>query len=69
MKTTRRKRRNQCTGKIGYNTEDIAYHVLRRVLKQNFIFHKVHIYKCQYCKKYHLGKIGKILYDKFKELN
>jgi len=64
-----KRRRKTCQGKIKHESKHAAYMALRGTLKSNFIFHKIHVYKCPYCGFWHLGKSKKIFYDKFDQLS
>lgn len=70
MKRHVRKRfkKKSCEPKIGYDNKDSAYAAMRRLNKRNFIFHKMSVYHCQFCKKWHIGKESIILYEKFNKL-
>jgi hypothetical protein len=70
MKASERKKfkKKSCVGKVGFEQRWQAERALKRVNKQNFIFHQMSVYHCQFCKKFHIGKESKILYDKFSKL-
>lgn len=50
--------------KRAFDTQDEAIEVAKFVNSQDHVIHKVVPYRCKTCKKYHLGRNGKILKDK-----
>ena len=57
-----------CDNKKQHPSKDAAYAAKRRLVKDNFIFHKVHVYKCPFCKKWHVGRNQKVDLSVFKRL-
>lgn len=57
-----------CGSKVGHKTKDEAYAEIRAILKRNFLFHRIHPYRCRYCGKWHVGRTNEILYHRFDEL-
>lgn len=69
-KTSRRHKRKSCRGKIRYKTKDgahIAMHVQRR-RKDIFGFRELEVYKCPFCKGWHVGRTAKVNYRAFDKL-
>jgi len=52
MSSARGRKRKECTGKIGYETQHDAIMALRRVSISD-----LHSYKCRFCGKWHLGHV------------
>lgn len=64
----KKRKKKTCGSKIRHESKDAAFGELRSLLKRNFIFHKIKVYECQYCGKWHVGRTNEILYDKFDQL-
>lgn len=54
--------------KIQYDTLDDAIKVAKTINSKPHQIHKVVSYKCTICYKYHIGKNGKLLKDKDKNI-
>lgn len=58
MTSKRIKRKKSCTGKIKYETKEAAEEVAGKN-RLKFYPMKQHVYKCSFCRRYHIGKVGK----------
>jgi len=48
---------SSCTGKKRYNKPQEIINVLKRIEKENTVYHKyVNIYQCPFCNGWHFGK-------------
>jgi hypothetical protein len=56
MSSKRRIRRNSCDGKVQHKNVEEAKKTLYRMLQQSPIDSYINVYKCKFCKQYHLGK-------------
>jgi hypothetical protein len=52
------KKKNHCLSKRKYNTEVYAEYMAQRM--GNKYFEKFYVYKCKYCKKWHIGRDHRI---------
>jgi hypothetical protein len=68
MKKGRRKKKRICESKIQHKIQKNAYIAMNRTLQRHFIFHRLRVYKCEYCGNWHVGRTKEILYDRFSEL-
>lgn len=68
MKKSKKRKKKTCGSKIGHKDRDGAYGEMRSIKKRTFIYHKMNVYKCPYCGKWHVGRSKEILYDKFDKL-
>jgi len=56
---SKRRLRRKCERKSTYKTIDIAlyyYDKYRTMYPDQFFYNNLAIYKCQFCKKYHIGR-------------
>lgn len=62
MASKRHLRNKSCTGKIQFDSTDDAY----AFMKKKGPFGILHVYKCKFCHKYH---IGHMMSKNFREMN
>jgi hypothetical protein len=55
MASKRHARRKQCTGKKRHDTSDAAYAHRRWIARTQETYGRLVVYKCSFCKKYHVG--------------
>ena len=60
MSSKRRIRKQSCDGKKQYETQEKAQNSLFRQKRQNILTGWFNVYKCKFCKKFHLGHNKKI---------
>ncbi len=53
--------------KESFNTMDEAILAAKKMNCKEMTIHKLFAYKCTYCRKYHIGRNGKLLSDKDRE--
>lgn len=60
----KRDKRKCCGNKIKFSTREEAIQSMCTVVKNNLIVTYLRVYKCPYCKKWHMGKTKKINWNK-----
>jgi len=56
MSSERHARARSCVGKVGYDGRRTAGQAIwRSVLRDTTLTGKLHIYRCEFCHKYHIG--------------
>lgn len=68
ISNSKRHKKKSCKHKIRHKTEDGAYTAIYHLKKRNFILHKMKVYKCRYCKGFHIARTKEIDYSQFDKL-
>ena len=58
MASKRRLRKKSCGGKVGYESAHAGYLAMIALYRKDakhLGFEKMNVYKCRFCKKYHIG--------------